>query len=57
MHFYRLLIFFKANFFGKNLSGIPSVSDSLNPDQARHSVGPDLGLNCLQTLSTDDGFI
>ena len=27
------------------------VSYSLDPDQARHFVGPDLGPNCLQRLS------
>ena len=26
----------------------------LNPDQDRHSVGPDVGPNCLQRLSADD---
>ena len=30
------------------------MSNSLEPDQARHFVGPDLGLNCLQRLSADD---
>ena len=30
------------------------VSNSLDPDQARRSVGPDLGTNCLQRLSADD---
>ena len=30
------------------------VSDSLDPGQDRHSVGPDLGPNCLQRLSADD---
>ena len=30
------------------------MSNSLDPDQARHSVGPDLGPNCLQRLSADD---
>ena len=29
------------------------VSNSLNPDQARHFVGSDLGPNCLQRLSAD----
>ena len=29
------------------------MSNSLNPDQARHSVGPDLGPKCLQRLSAD----
>ena len=27
------------------------MSNSLDPDQARHIVGPDLGPNCLQMLS------
>ena len=30
------------------------MSNSLDPDQARHSVGPDPGQNCLQKLSADD---
>ena len=30
------------------------VSNSLEPDQARHIVEPDLGPNCLQTLSADN---
>ena len=29
------------------------VSNSLDPDQAQHFVGPDLGQNCLQRLSGD----
>ena len=52
--FSRLVIFFfKINFFNI-LSGIPSVSKCLDPDQAWHLVRPDLGLNCLQRLSADD---
>ena len=30
------------------------MSNSLEPDQARHFVGPDLGPNFLQRLSADD---
>ena len=30
------------------------MSNGLDPDQDRHSVGPDLGPNCLQRLSVDD---
>ena len=30
------------------------VSNSLDPDQARQFVGPDLGPNCLQRLSAED---
>ena len=29
------------------------VLNSLDPDQARHFVVPDLGLKCLQSLSAD----
>ena len=31
-------------------------SNSLDPDQAQHFVGPDLGPNCLQSLSADKKF-
>ena len=34
MLFCHLLIFFKIFFFRKNISGIPSMSNSLDPDQA-----------------------
>ena len=37
-----------ADFFQNQLSGISSVSNSLDPDKARHFVGPDLGANCYQ---------
>ena len=30
------------------------MSNSLDPDQARQNVGPDLGPNYLQKLSADD---
>ena len=30
------------------------MSNGLDPDQARHFVGPDLGSNFLQRLSADD---
>ena len=30
------------------------VSNSLDPDQARHFIGLDLGPNCLQRLLADD---
>ena len=30
------------------------MSNSLDQDQARHIVRPDLGPNCLQKLSADD---
>ena len=30
------------------------MSNSLDPDQDRHSVGPDLGPTCLQRISADD---
>ena len=40
-------------FWKKKNSWIPSASNSLDPDQARLSVGPDLGPICLQRLSAD----
>ena len=45
---------FQNKLFRKILSGIPSVSNSLDPDQARHFVGPDMDPNCLQGLPADD---
>ena len=33
---------------------IPSVLDSLDPDQTRCFTRPDLDPNCLQRLSADD---
>ena len=46
--------FFKINFLKKNISGILSVSNSLDPDQARRSVESELVPNCLQKLSAAD---
>ena len=53
-HFCRLLILFKINFFAKSFKYTIRVFNSLDPDQARLFVGPDLGPNCLQRLSADD---
>ena len=36
-----------------NISGIPSVSNKLDSDQAQHIVWPDLGHNYMQRLSAD----
>ena len=48
--------FFKINFFQKNYSGTLSirVSNSLDQNQDRHFVGPDLGPSCLLRSSADD---
>ena len=44
--------FFQNQFFSKNsFRNTIRVSNSLDPDQARHFVGPDLGPTCLQRLS------
>ena len=52
---YRLLIFFFKNKLPKNyFRNTIRVSNSLVPDQVRHIVRPDPGLNCLQRLSADD---
>ena len=38
----------------KTFRNIIRVSNSLDPNQARRFVGPDLGQNCLQRFSADD---
>ena len=46
--------FFQDLFFRKILSEeILSVSNNLDPYQAQHFIGPDLGPNFLQRLSAD----
>ena len=52
--FCRLLIFSKYTFLKNSFRNTISVSNSLNPDQAAHNVGPDLGPNCLPRLLADD---
>ena len=47
--------FFSKFTFSKNsFRNTIIVSNNLDPDQDRRSVGPDLGPNCLQSLSADD---
>ena len=47
--------FFSKSTFSKNsFRNTIRVSNRLDPDQARHFVGPDLGPKCLQKLSADD---
>ena len=48
MLFCRLLIFFpKSTFLKNSFRNTIRMSDSLDPDQAKHFVGPDLVPNCL----------
>ena len=63
MLFCRLLILFKINFFEKffqvyhqSVKQFESRSGltKMDPDLARHFVGPDLDPNCLQRLSAED---
>ena len=60
VHSDNLLCLLSADFFQNQLflknsfRNTIRVSNSLEPDQARHFVGPDLGPNCLQRLSADD---
>ena len=54
MLFCHLLVFLKVNFLKNSFWNTFRVSNSLDPDQARHFFGPDLGPNCLQSLSADD---
>ena len=55
LRFYcRLTNFYKINFCKISFRNTIRVSNGLDPDQDRRSVGPDLGPNCLQNLSADD---
>ena len=45
---------FKINFPKNAFRNTIRVSNGLDPDWERSSVGPDLGPNCLQWLSADD---
>ena len=49
-----LLIFSKSTFSKYSIRNIIRVSNTLDPDQVRRFVGPDLGPNCLLRLSADD---
>ena len=42
--------FFKLTFTKNSFRNTISVSNDLDPDQERHFVCPDLGLNCLQSF-------
>ena len=54
--FYCCLLNFKKKYLLKKKSfrNTIKVSNGLDPDQAGHSVGPDLCPNCLQKLNADD---
>ena len=54
MLFYVCWLFSKSTFSKNSLRNTIRVSNSFDPDQTRHFVGPGLGLNCLQRLSADD---
>ena len=41
--------FFSKKYFRNSIR----VSNGLDPDQKQHSVGPDLGPNCFQSLPAD----
>ena len=47
-------LFSKSFFFINSFRNTIRVTNSLDPDQARHFVGPDLGPSCLQRLPADD---
>ena len=48
-------LLFSRNSF-RNTIRVSTGLDGLDPDHSRHSVGPDLGPNCLQRLSADDSI-
>ena len=50
-----MLLFFSKSIFSKNsFRNTIRVSNSLDPDQAKNFVGPDLVPNCLQKISADN---
>ena len=57
MFFVVCCCFSNSTFFKNSFRNIIWVSNSLDPDQARHFVRPDLGPNCLQRLSADGTFL
>ena len=46
--------YFQNHLLKRSFSNTVRVSNCLDPDQDRRSVGPDLCPNCLQMLSIDD---
>ena len=54
--YYSFTLYYCAIFYSLNTRFFNTfrVSNSLDPDQARHFVVPDLDPNCLQMLSVDD---
>ena len=54
MLFVVCLFFSKSTFWKNSFRNTIRVSNSLDRDLDRLSVGPDLGPNCLQRLSADD---
>ena len=52
--FVKFFSFLKSTFWKTSFRNTIRVSNSLDPDQARRFVGPDLDPNCLQRLSADD---
>ena len=56
LHVWEILILWHLLFYQNYnfLSGIPSMSNSLDPDQTQHFARPDLGTNCLQCLSEEN---
>ena len=50
------MFFFEINFFKNSFRNTVTLSNYLDPDQDRFSIGPDLGPNCLlyqQTTKVD----
>ena len=54
VHFSLSILDFSPDFFCFSIRNTARVSNILDPDQVRHSVGQDMGINCLQRLSADN---
>ena len=50
-------VFFKIEVFKNSFRNTIRVSNGLDPDQDRHSVGPDLRPNCLLRKSAGDKML
>ena len=53
-HIFVVCLYFSKLSFSRNyFRNIKRVTNSVDPDQARHFVGPDLDPNCLYRLSAE----
>ena len=54
MNFFAVVFFSKSTFLKNYFRNTIKVSINFDPGHDLHSVGPDLGPNCVLRLSADD---